>query len=58
MEPSHVLVAMGLDRTAADESIRVSVGRGTTTPDIEAAITETAGAVRAVRALESRPRAV
>ena len=58
MEPSHVLVAMGLDRTAADESIRVSVGRGTTTPDIEAAITEIAGAVRAVRALESRPRAV
>lgn len=58
MEPSHVLVAMGLGRTAADESIRVSVGRGTTASDIEAAIPEIEGAVRAVRAVESRPRAV
>lgn len=58
MEPSHVLVAMGLDRTAADESIRVSVGRGTTMAEIEAAVSEIAGAVRAVRAIESRPRAV
>lgn len=58
IEPSHVLVAMGLDRTAADESIRVSVGRGTIMEDIKAAVSEIAGAVRAVRAVENRPRAV
>lgn len=58
MEPSHVLVAMGLDRTAADESIRVSVGRGTTTSDIETAIPEITGAIKAVRAVESRPRMI
>lgn len=58
MEPSHVLVAMGLDRTAADESIRVSVGRGTTVPDIESAVSEIAGAIKLVRAIEGRPRAV
>ncbi len=58
MEPSHVLVAMGLDRTAADESIRMSVGRGTRMSDIEAAVSEIAGAVRAVRAVENRPRMV
>ena len=58
MEPSHVLVAMGLDRTAADESIRVSVGRGTRMADVEVAVSEIAGAVRAVRAVENRPRMV
>lgn len=54
MEPSHVLVAMGLDRTAADESVRVSVGRGTTMPDIESAVSEIAGAVDSIRAIEGR----
>ena len=58
MEPSHVLVAMGLDRTAADESIRMSVGRGTIMAEIEAAVSEIAGAVRAVMAVENQPRAV
>ena len=58
MEPSHVLVAMGLDRRAADESIRVSVGRGTTIADIKVAVSEIAGAVKAIRAIESRPRAI
>ena len=52
MEPSHVLVAMGLDRTAADESIRVSVGRYTTADDVELAASEIALAVEAVRGLE------
>ena len=57
MEPSHVLVAMGLDRTAADESIRVSVGRDTTASDIEAAVPDIAEAVKSIRAIEGRPRA-
>ena len=56
MEPSHVLIAMGLDRTAADESIRVSVGRDTTITNIELAISEIAEATEFIRAIESRPR--
>ena len=57
MEPSHVLVAMGLDRTAADESIRVSVGRYTTADDVELAASEIALAVEAVRGLAIRQEA-
>ena len=57
MEPSHVLVAMGLDRTAADESIRVSIGRGTTAVDIDAAVREIAMAVKSIRAIGGRPEA-
>lgn len=56
MEPSHVLIAMGLDRTAADESIRVSVGRDTTMTHIESAISEIVEATEFIRAIESRPR--
>lgn len=56
MEPSHVLIAMGLDRAAADESIRVSVGRNTTITDIEMAISEITGATKAIRVIERRPR--
>ena len=52
MEPSHVLLAMGLDRTAADESIRVSVGRHTTMGDIDSAVSEIAKAVEFVRGVE------
>ena len=52
MEPSHVLLAMGLDRTAADESIRVSVGRHTTMRDIDSAVSEIVKAVEFVRGVE------
>ena len=52
MEPSHVLLAMGLDRTAADESIRMSVGRHTTMQDIDIAVSELAKAVKFVRGIE------
>ena len=55
MEPSHVLIAMGIDRMAADESIRISVGRNTTMTDIESAISEIVGAVESIRTMESRP---
>ena len=53
MEPSHVLVAMGLDRTAADESMRVSVGRQTTIPDVELAVLDLEQAVNSIRKLEA-----
>jgi len=52
MEPSHVLTAMGLDRTAADESIRVSLGRPTTMEDIETAVSKLAKAAEFVRGRE------
>ena len=56
MEPSHVLVAMGLDREAAGESVRVSVGRNTGKKDIDLAVSEIAKAVSFIRGVESRPR--
>ena len=55
MEPSHVLVAMGLDREAAGESIRVSVGRNTGERDIDMAVSELAKAASFVRRAEARP---
>ena len=57
MEPSHVLVAMGLSRIAADESIRVSIGRQTTEDDMKLAVSEIAQAVEAVRGIEARQEA-
>ena len=47
--PSHVLTAMGLDRTAADVSIRISLGRHTESNDIGDAIVNIAHAVEFVR---------
>ena len=54
MEPSHVLVAMGLDRTAADESVRVSIGRTTTTNDVELAVSDMAQAATLIRGIEAK----
>ena len=53
MEPSHVLVAMGLSRDEADESIRISVGRPTTEEDIDEAIPDIIQAVNYVRSKEA-----
>ncbi len=52
MEPSHVLTAMGLDRTAADESIRISLGRYTAPQDIDTAVADIAQAAEFVREKE------
>ena len=38
LTPSHVLTAMGLSSTQAQESLRLSWGRGTTEADIDRAI--------------------
>ena len=54
MEPSHVLTAMGLDRTAADESIRISIGRYTSTQDIDTAVADIAQAAEFVRYKEAK----
>ena len=53
MEPSHVLMAMGLDRTAADESIRISIGRDTTMEDMKVAVADIAQAAQYVRKKEA-----
>ena len=51
IEPSEVLLAMGLSRDAAFESVRFSLGRFTTAEDINIAIESAAAAVERVRAM-------
>ena len=50
-EPSHVLLAMGMTRRAAEESMRFSLGRFTTSAEIEDSIEDVSAAVTRVRAL-------
>ena len=50
--PSHVLIAMGVDRTAASESLRFSFGNITSTSDLDRAVDELTRAVQHVRATE------
>lgn len=49
IEPSAVLLAMGLDRDAAYESVRFSLGRFTTATEIDIAVDRTVTAVSRVR---------
>ena len=51
IEPSEVLVAMGLSHEAAFESVRFSLGRFTAPEEIETAIESAVAAVERVRAL-------
>ena len=51
IEPSEVLVAMGLSHEAAFESVRFSLGRFTTVDDIDLAIRSSVAAVEYVRAM-------
>lgn len=53
IEPSEVLLAMGLSREAAFESVRFSLGRFTSEADIESATSRTVAAVRYVRAMHN-----
>jgi cysteine desulfurase len=50
--PSHVLTAMGMDATAAEESLRISVGRPTTTTEIDDAVELLSDAIGRVRDFE------
>ena len=50
--PSHVLIAMGVDRTAASESLRFSFGNITSTSDLDRAVDELTRAVQHVRSTE------
>ncbi len=50
-EPSPVLQAMGLDRASAAASLRFSLGRFTTSEEVQQAATRTIGAVNFVRSM-------
>jgi len=49
--PSHVLLAMGMTGSEASESLRISLGRPTTLPEIDFAASSIAAAVSRVREL-------
>jgi cysteine desulfurase len=51
--PSHVLTAMGMSEVAASESLRISLGRPTTSEDVRAAASAIVDAVTRVRELAS-----
>ena len=51
IEPSEVLLAMGLSRDAAFESVRFSLGRFTTAEDIDIAIGSASASVERVRTM-------
>ena len=50
--PSHVLIAMGVDRSAASESLRFSFGNTTTYAEVDQVVNELVSAVDYVRATE------
>ena len=50
LEPSHVLLALGMAREAADASVRFSLGRANTAGEVDAVIGFVAEAVDALRA--------
>ena len=52
IEPSHVLVAMGLNADEANQCIRISIGRQTTQQDMDIAINEIVKSVQYVRGKE------
>lgn len=54
MEPSHVLAAMGVERSLAHGALRLSLGHTTTDQDVERAITAVVSAVRHLRAKTSK----
>jgi cysteine desulfurase len=54
IEPSHVLLAIGLSDEAARSSVRFSIGRTTTAEEIEQAIEIIPAAVERLRALSPR----
>ncbi len=48
--PSHVLTAIGLDQEAAEQSVRIGIGRPTTGPEVDRAADLLVAAVNRIRA--------
>ena len=48
-EPSHVILALGIDRESAKGSLRITVGRSTAAADIEAFLATLPGVVSRIR---------
>jgi cysteine desulfurase len=49
LEPSHVLLAMGLGEEAAEQAVRIGLGRWTTAEEVQAATNEIEQAVTSLR---------
>jgi cysteine desulfurase len=58
MEPSHVLAAMGVDRSVALGALRLTLGRTTTAADVDRAIDVIGTAVDRLRRHSRRGAAV
>lgn len=54
-EPSHVLLAIGLEREVAQGSLRVTVGRDTTEADVDAFLAALAPIVERIRSVSAEP---
>jgi cysteine desulfurase len=54
LEPSHVLLAIGLSRQQAETSVRISLGHGTTAQEVEKAADAIERAVAALRSTRKR----
>ncbi len=54
-EPSHVLLALGLQREVAQGSLRLTVGRGTTVGDVDAVLEALGPIVARIRSISAEP---
>lgn len=54
-EPSHVLLAIGLDREVAQGSLRITVGRDTTEADVDAFLEALPPIVERIRSVSAEP---
>lgn len=57
-EPSHVLTAIGLERDAAQGSLRITVGRDTTDADVDRLLAVLPAVVERIRSVSQEPVAV
>ena len=53
-QPSHVLLAMGRSEADASSSLRFSLGRTTSTADVDRAVAATTAAIARLKAVSAR----
>jgi cysteine desulfurase len=58
VEPSHVLLAMGIEPELAHGSLRLTIGRGTSDADIERTVEGAAACIGRLRGVGAPPSAV